>query len=161
MAGANKICHCGASFKTTHSEIRKGGGKFCSKKCYHKSREGKRSTNWKGGRKKIRGYVELYKPEYPRSDAQGYIKEHRFIMEGYLGRALDKNEIVHHKNGIRDDNRVENLEVMTRRKHQSLHTKGNKKTKEHCKKISEAKKKISHLIERNNSGQFLGGVTYG
>ena len=161
MASVNKACCCGESFKTTHAEIRKGGGKFCSQDCYHESRKGKRSTNWKGGRKKSRGYIELYKPEHPRSDINGYIKEHRVIMEICLGRDLDKSEIVHHKIGIRDDNRIENLEVMTRKEHQSLHTKGNKKTKEHCKKISEAKKRISHLIQRNNSGQFIGGITYG
>ena len=161
MAGVDRVCPCSSKFKTTQSEIRKGGGKFCSKGCYHNSRKGKRSTNWKGGRKKTGGYVEIYMPYHPMSDVQGYVKEHRLVMEKHLGRALNTTEIVHHRNGIRDDNSPENLKVMTRGAHQSLHNKGRKVTKEHRRNISKAKKGKSHLIQRNNLGQFLGGVSYG
>ena len=60
--------------------------KYCSKSCYHKSRVGKRSSNWKGGRKINNGYVLLHKPEHPSSDPHGYVYEHRVVMEEYLGR---------------------------------------------------------------------------
>ena len=45
------------------------------------------------------------------------IAEHRLVVEQLLGRPLARDEEVHHRNGIRDDNRLENLEVVSRRTH--------------------------------------------
>lgn len=60
------------------------------------------------------GYVELFLPTYPFSKKDGYILEHRYVMELQLGRPLAKHENVHHKNGVRNDNRLENLELWLR-----------------------------------------------
>lgn len=83
---------------------------------------------WKGGRRVNRdGYIEVYTPEHHtclrlnelrRQRAGGkwyrkdrYVLEHRLVVEKHLGRNLLDDEVVHHKNGIKDDNRIENLEV--------------------------------------------------
>jgi hypothetical protein len=56
------------------------------------------------------GYILIYKPDHP-SKNNSYVLEHRLVMEKIIGRYLLPNENVHHKNGIRDDNRPENLEL--------------------------------------------------
>lgn len=48
-------------------------------------------------------------------------REHRIIMEKYLGRKLSKKEHIHHKNNVRNDNRIENLEILTNSQHAKLH----------------------------------------
>lgn len=72
------------------------------------------------GRKICSGYVLIYKPNHPNSK-RGYIQEHRFIMEQKIGRILFSNEVVHHKNRIRTDNREENLELTNSSDHCRLH----------------------------------------
>lgn len=84
----------------------------------NKAHVGKRSMAWKGG--KIRdkfGYIQIWMPQHPNAKLAGYIHEHRLIMSEHLNRPLESTESVHHKNGIKDDNRIENLELMTKRVH--------------------------------------------
>jgi len=51
----------------------------------------------------------------------GFIQEHRLVMEKALGRYLNEGEIIHHKNHSPSDNRLENLELVSREKHRELH----------------------------------------
>jgi hypothetical protein len=83
---------------------------------------GKNSYLWKGGKRLTKfGYIEIYVPNHPNSNANGYVVEHRLIMEKHLGRYLEPYEIVHHKNEIKDDNRLENLQVVTHQEHSRIH----------------------------------------
>lgn len=75
---------------------------------------------WKGGRKIQNGYILIFVPEHPFCDHNGYVREHRLVMEKYLGRYLTRDEDVHHKNGDTQDNRIENLELMTHGDHMVL-----------------------------------------
>jgi HNH endonuclease len=57
------------------------------------------------------GYKLIWDPQHPNANGSGRIFEHRLIMSNYLGRTLLDTEYVHHKNGNRLDNRIENLEL--------------------------------------------------
>jgi len=86
-----------------------------------KAHKGKRSCSWKGGRRKDNyGYIQIWKPEHPNAKMKGYIHEHRLVMSKHLGRPLTNKEFVHHRNGIKDDNRFENLELMTKKIHRGI-----------------------------------------
>ncbi|HZQ86957.1 MAG TPA: HNH endonuclease signature motif containing protein [Acidimicrobiales bacterium] len=75
---------------------------------------GEANGNWKGGRTRHKaGYVMVRAPDHPRA-CLGYVFEHILVAEELIGRFLMEGESVHHINGVRDDNRPENLELWTR-----------------------------------------------
>lgn len=73
----------------------------------------------KGSRIKDEGYVLIHNPNHPNTRKNGQMFEHVVVMTEKIGRPLRDGETVHHKNGIRDDNRPENLELWS-----SFHPKG-------------------------------------
>lgn len=78
---------------------------------------GSKHFNWKGGIHILNGYRYILCPDHPsiKTRSRGsdrYVAEHRLVMEEYLGRYLLPTELVHHINGIRDDNRIENLTIV-------------------------------------------------
>ena len=60
--------------------------------------------------------------DHPNANKHGYILHHRVVMENHLGRILDANEVVHHVNGNKKDNRIENLEVHDKLLHNKSHS---------------------------------------
>lgn len=80
------------------------------------------------------GYIMRKVNNHPRQNSRGYVPEHRLVYERYLGRFLDSKEVIHHINGDREDNRIENLQVSI-------------ENGEHIKEY--------HQKRRNNNGQFI------
>lgn len=128
---------CGKQYKIkpSHAHLRK----CCSKECgkIHRSKKmsgkgnhqfglkGPKNASFKTGKRETNyGYTAAYCPEF--SDKQdGYVLEHRLVMMKHIGRKLRKDEHVHHINEDRKDNRIENLQLLTRGEHISLHNKLN------------------------------------
>ena len=95
-----------------------------------KAMSGENCGNFKGYRRKTKkGYVMCYRPDHPNASSVGLVAEHRLIVERYLGSYLPKEFDVHHINGVKDDNRIENLAVVTHGAHSALHNREGKKQK--------------------------------
>lgn len=88
----------------------------------HLCQKGPGHPAWKGGRyKNTYGYIYIYAPNHPAANCDGHVLEHRLVLKEKLGRLLLPNEHGHHINGIRDDNRPENLIVLTKSEHSQEH----------------------------------------
>jgi hypothetical protein len=86
------------------------------------NRKGKQTPHWKGGIMYAMGYRWIYNPKHPNANFNKvYIAEHRLVMSKKLGRSLLSSEIVHHINGDKLDNRVENLVLVSKAQHNTIH----------------------------------------
>lgn len=111
-----KCNYCRKEFKLMGKRYNRGEGYYCSISCANKGE----LRGYVDGRKILKhGYIGL-KTKDPRANSQGYYSEHRLVMEKWIGRKLKDWEYIHHKNGIKTDNRIENLVVTTNSEH---HTK--------------------------------------
>ncbi len=81
---------------------------------------GEKNPSWRGGRYRTGGYIYVYKPAHPYATKYGYVMEHRLVLEQKLGRYLLFDEVGHHINGKRNDNRPENLVALSRKGHPHL-----------------------------------------
>jgi hypothetical protein len=100
------------------------GKHFSSKTEFKVGQVGKKAGHWQGGRTIDKdGYVCIYSPNHPFARGK-YVREHRLVMEKHIGRYLLPSERVHHINGIKTDNRLCNLKLLTSEsEHQKLHYK--------------------------------------
>ena len=114
-----RICEvCGKEFWVQPSRIKKGRSRFCSLKCYgqwvSENRTEDRVGTWKGGKKiNACGYIQILVGKYH------YALEHRLIWEKANGQ-IPEGFIIHHLNGIKTDNRLENLICISRKEHNPI-----------------------------------------
>lgn len=103
-----KVCKCGCGQAVTGTHRYIHG---------HNSR-GDTHPMWKGGRFVTgTGYVYIWCPTHPCATRDGYVMAHRLVMEKNIGRYLSENEQVHHINGNKQDNGIENLTIISAKEH--------------------------------------------
>jgi uncharacterized Zn-finger protein len=120
---ADLVCrYCGKKFQrdwcdyVRAKKVYKNPNAFCSVKCMGAARRKNPLPNKPGYNINSYGYVvtpTLYKKGYFRR----YL-EHRYVMEQHIGRKLERWEHVHHRNGEKTDNRIENLEIVLSTRHE-------------------------------------------
>lgn len=105
------------------------------------ARKGDKCPNWRGGVQTTKkGYRLILCPDHHRADSKGYVMEHILVWERETGTKLPKNCCIHHLNGIKNDNRIENLCVMLHSAHTVFHHTGAKRSKETKENISKSRR---------------------
>jgi len=119
--------YCKKEFSIKKFRIAHGRGKCCSKECRFKQHSLLLKGRYpKGGISYKGGYRLIHKPEHPHAKDNGYIFEHRLVVEKNIGRILKPEEKIHHLNGDKLDNRFENLEIITQSEHTHKHKRDSK-----------------------------------
>lgn len=119
-----KCSNCGESLTRKRCFLKKYKHFFCSSKCRGEwKKKNLMPSNkewWNGGTRENNGYIQIFSKGHPYKNKSNYVMEHRLVMEEHLGRYLKPEEVVHHINGNKKDNRLENLMLF---KNQAEHTK--------------------------------------
>lgn len=105
---------CGVQVYRRPNELQNRQNVFCSRKCHNESM---RLAGPGAKFKMATGYVYVYFPSHPDCTKNGLVAEHRLVAEQELGRRLRRSEHVHHINGVKDDNRPKNLQVIEAGQH--------------------------------------------
>ena len=169
---------CGKRFHLKPYKVKIDKNHYCSLECHRLAKmeymsgeknhqyglRGEKNASWRGGKRKtVYGYILVQSLGHPFAwNGNDYVFEHRLIAEKYLlteensvvidgKRYLSPDYIVHHKNGIRTDNRPENLEIMLPGKHQSQHSSEYEKYRSRNslgQYISESPKEVKAIVEK-------------
>lgn len=82
---------------------------------------GEKNGRWKGGINIDKdGYILVKKRDHPHCDPRGYVRQHRFVYEEYHKCCLLRCSVIHHKNGNKQDNRIENLQLISKKEHDRM-----------------------------------------
>lgn len=117
---ACEICRCARWVRLVGDKPISRHCRLCENKVIM-SRRGVLHPNWNGGETMQKGYVVVYKPEHPNHDINGYVKRCRLALEFNLGEILPRDIDIHHINGIKTDDRPENLVALSHSEHLRLH----------------------------------------
>lgn len=107
------------------------------------------------------GYIREHCPLHPAADAFGTVPQHRLVMERALGRYLAGTELVHHRNGDKMDNCLENLQIVTRREHFLLHQRQGAmaRSKRHRPEVPVKLREMSHRRTTQKEAALLLGMS--
>lgn len=105
------LCDCGKLHRTASFHLRSGQARSCGCKRgeLYWNRRGRKERGQK--RVSAQGYVLVFMPDHPNALSGREVLEHVLVMSEHLGRPIKGGESVHHKNGVKTDNRIENLEL--------------------------------------------------